>query len=141
VNPLCSELKLGTLGELLVQIRLLQFDVQSAPALKDTGNDLIAVRGGEFRAVQVKSSARGVCDCRGLELRSYHILAFVELRGDHRDLSLDQSIIYLLAREDVMKNSYHAADLGAFRFSQQRVDLLFGVGQRLTQSDLGRELG
>jgi hypothetical protein len=42
-NPISSEMRIGTLGELLVQLRLLQFDVQAAPPLKDSGNDLIAV--------------------------------------------------------------------------------------------------
>jgi hypothetical protein len=32
----------GTFCELLVQIRLLQYGVQAAPPIKDSGNDLIA---------------------------------------------------------------------------------------------------
>lgn len=41
-NPLPKALATGTLGELLVQFRLLQFDIQAAPPLKDSGNDLVA---------------------------------------------------------------------------------------------------
>jgi hypothetical protein len=50
----------GTLGELITQTFLLAHGVQAAPPIKDSGNDLIAVRGGSFRAVQVRTSARGL---------------------------------------------------------------------------------
>jgi hypothetical protein len=36
VNPISPEIKTGTVGELLVQLRLLQFDVQAAQPLKAT---------------------------------------------------------------------------------------------------------
>jgi hypothetical protein len=74
MNPLCENLKTGTIGELFVQIRLLQFDVQAAPPLKDTGNDLIAVRGTAFRAIQVKTTADSRFDLRDLP-RHYHLVA------------------------------------------------------------------
>ena len=54
MNKITDNLKLGTIGELLVQLRLLEFDVQAAPPLKDSGNDLIAIRGIDMRAIQVK---------------------------------------------------------------------------------------
>ncbi len=41
MNPISEEIKIGTIGEILVQLRLLQYEVQAAPALKDSGNDLI----------------------------------------------------------------------------------------------------
>jgi len=37
MNPIKKEIKIGTIGEILVQLRLLQYSVQSAPALKDSG--------------------------------------------------------------------------------------------------------
>ncbi len=49
MNKITDNLKLGTFGELLVQLRLLEFDVQAAPPLKDSGNDLIAIRGTAMR--------------------------------------------------------------------------------------------
>jgi hypothetical protein len=58
-NPISDQLKTGTIGELLVQLRLLQYCVQAAPPIKDSGNDLIAVRGEEFRGIQVKTSTKG----------------------------------------------------------------------------------
>ena len=56
MNKITDNLKLGTVGELLVQLRLLEFDVQAAPPLKDSGNDLIAIRGIAMRAIQVKAT-------------------------------------------------------------------------------------
>jgi len=50
------ELRVGTIGELLVQLRLLQFHVQAAAPLKDSGNDLIAVRATRFHTIQVKTT-------------------------------------------------------------------------------------
>jgi len=37
MNPLDPNLETGTIGELLVQIRLLQYDVQTVATHKDTG--------------------------------------------------------------------------------------------------------
>ena len=48
-NPISNQLTLGTIAELLVQASLLQFDVQAAPPLKDSGNDLIAIRRAAIR--------------------------------------------------------------------------------------------
>lgn len=56
MNPLTDQTTLGTVGELLVQLRLLQFDVQASPPLKDSGNDLIAIRGRCVRSIQVKAT-------------------------------------------------------------------------------------
>lgn len=44
-NPLPKTTYIGTVGELLVQLRLLEFGVQSAPPIRDSGNDLIAIKG------------------------------------------------------------------------------------------------
>ena len=45
MNEISPEVRIGTIGELLVQTRLLQRGVQAAAAIKDSGNDLIALRG------------------------------------------------------------------------------------------------
>jgi len=57
VNAISPELVTGTIGELLVQLRLLELGVQAAPPIKDSGNDLIAVRGQAFCAIQVRTTA------------------------------------------------------------------------------------
>lgn len=50
------EVVIGTLGELLVQLRLWEYGVQAAPPIKDSGNDLIAIRRREVRFIQVKTT-------------------------------------------------------------------------------------
>ena len=56
MNPLHEDLAKGTLGEIFVQLRLLQYGVQAAPPIKDSGNDLIAIKEGSFKAIQVKTT-------------------------------------------------------------------------------------
>ena len=58
MNPLRKSLQTGTVGELLVQLRLLQFHVQAAQPLKDTGNDLITSDG--LRVIFRDASTVGV---------------------------------------------------------------------------------
>ncbi|MEA2075551.1 MAG: hypothetical protein U9O85_07445 [Euryarchaeota archaeon] len=79
-NPITREIKTGTIGELFVQIMLLQYGVQAAPPLKDTGNDLIAVKGEIFKAIQVKTSTGDRFNLRNLD-RIYHISCFGWLKG------------------------------------------------------------
>ena len=50
-NPISARIKIGTIGELLVQLRLLLYQVQAAHPIKDSGNDLIAVKGEVSRAI------------------------------------------------------------------------------------------
>lgn len=56
-NPLHKNAHKGTLGELLVQLRLLEYGVQAAPPIKDTGDDLIAIKGETVKFIQVKTKA------------------------------------------------------------------------------------
>src|ERR1700687_3383696 len=96
-NPISSALRTGTLGELLVQLRLLQFDVQAAPPLKDSGNDLIAVKGTRFHTIQVKATGGHDVPPWPNPLRSYTLLAVVRLVGEDRNVLLDASDVFLVA--------------------------------------------
>lgn len=80
-NPIPPELTTGTLSELLVQLRLLQYGVQAAPPLKDSGNDLIAVSGFEMRCIQVKTTS-AVLPAWPPDAKRDHLLAIVRLRGE-----------------------------------------------------------
>lgn len=128
MNPISKKLKIGTLGELLVQLRLLQFDVQAAPPLKDSGNDLIAVRGEAMRAVQVKTTT-GAGTHFEFSLRAlpklYHVLAIVQLVGEGQDLHLDACRIFLLPRAEINKGRYSFHELAEYELSQDVVDRLF----------------
>jgi hypothetical protein len=129
MNELSKYLQTGTLGELLVQLRLLQFDVQSVSPHKDTGNDLLATRGEVFRALQVKTtrSVDGELTFRlpVLMTRRFHILALVFLTGEERRLDLDKCDVYLLARDEVKKGCYRQGELERCRLTSDRIDLLF----------------
>src|SRR5687768_16218245 len=100
MNQISDRVQHGTLGELLVQLRLLQYGVQAAPPIKDSGNDLIAVNGDEFRAVSVRTTTSGAY-LKPNSLRRYLVLAVVHLVGSDRDVQLDQSRVFLIPRADV----------------------------------------
>jgi hypothetical protein len=125
MNPLESNMITGTMGELLVQIRLFQYDVQSAPPLKDSGNDLIAIRGPVFRAIQVRTT--GATDGRWKipKNKEYHILALVRLCGKDNEYHLDQSEIYLLSKQAVDEGTVDYNNLEASIVSRELVDEFF----------------
>lgn len=123
MNPISEKIKIGTIGELLVQLRLLQYDVQAAPTLKDTGNDLIAVKGNIFRAIQVKTTIKNRINLTNLS--EYHILAIVKLEGENESIYLDKSKIYLLEKSEVNKTSYNIDELSGKEFNKERVEELF----------------
>lgn len=123
-NPISKNIKTGTVGELLVQLRLLQYDVQSAPPLKDSGNDLIAVKGNIFKAIQVKTSTGDRFNLQNLD-RIYYILALVYLIGEEDNISLDSSKIFLLSKEEVTNMSYHVDTLTDKELNKKRVNELF----------------
>ena len=125
MNPLSKKLITGTVGELLVQLRLFQYDVQAAPPLKDSGNDLIAVRGRTIKAIQVKTTAKINGKFQIPKDRLYHILACVKLDGAGNDLSLDASEVYLIDREAIATNAVKTNCLDNYRISQELVDRLF----------------
>jgi len=94
MNPLPFKLNTGTFGELFAQFRLLQFDVQAAPPLKDTGNDLIAVRGEVFRAISVRATTGSTFN-KPKAGRLYHILAVVRFqKSEVGEVLLDQTDLF-----------------------------------------------
>lgn len=124
MNRLSDKVAKGTFGELLVQLRLLQYDVQAAPPIKDSGNDLIAIRGEVFRAIQVKTRTefpRRVYDLPGL----YHVLAIVvpDPESTETELSLDRCLIFLFSRQEV--DGGWIPDGDQYLISQERINLLF----------------
>lgn len=123
-NPISENIKIGTLGELLVQTRLLQYGVQAAPPLKDSGNDLIAVLGESFKGIQVKTTANTNLRWPNLP-RHYHILALVKLAGDGDDVFLDQSNVYLIPRIEVQNLRPNDARLADYIITQDLVNRIF----------------
>jgi len=122
-NPISKKMKTGTIGELLVQLRLLQFDVQANFPLKDTGNDLIAIKGEKFRTIQVKTSTVKAFPKQGLPAH-YHLFALVHLEGENKDIFLDESNIYLIPKT-IVENWNSDNELRDYLLSQGIVDKLF----------------
>jgi len=127
MNKITERVKLGTFGELLVQLRILEFDVQAAQPLKDSGNDLIAIRGEAMRAIQVKATK---IEDDGYRVRGdlperYHALAIVKFEGGEGTLYLDQSRIFLIAKEDVRNGRWSDEELERHAFSGEIVNRLF----------------
>lgn len=125
MNRLPYETKTGTMGELIVQLRLLQYGIQAAPPLKDSGNDLIAVRGSIFRAIQVKTTGNSDGTWRIPRNKRYHILALVRLRVRNSQLYLDETEVYLLDRKLIESRCYDLSNLSNHRISQELIDRLF----------------
>ena len=125
MNKISNQIKTGTLGELLVQLRLLQFGIQAAPPLKDSGNDLIAVHGEVFKAIQVKTTTTGSYTKHNLP-KYYHILAVVDLQGNGKEVFLDQSRVFLIARDMVSKVPTRCKDIPRkFLLTESNLDQLF----------------
>lgn len=124
MNPIFDTTYIGTIGELLVQLRLLEYGVQAAPPLKDSGNDLIAVNGREFRSVSVKTTGRDTYEKPANRL--YHVLAVVKLVIENGVL-LDLSPIWLMTPDEVQQASPSCSRLRAEHLmSPARVEELFG---------------
>lgn len=123
MNPLYSTTRQGTIGELLVQLRLLELEVQAMQPHKDSGNDLIAIRGRTVKSLQVKTTTknriRKQFPNRG---KIYDVLALVRLVVDDTTCKLDQSEIFLLKREDLETNSVSWNNLSNYRLSLTKVE-------------------
>lgn len=126
MNPLSKNLENGTAGELLVILKLLQYHVQASFTLKDSGNDLIAIKDHSKKTIQVKSSIKGKWKAPKQE-KKYDILALVSLEaGDETRLSLDQSTIYLSSKKEVDdKKSFSKERVEKFSLNDDRIKKLF----------------
>lgn len=123
-NPISEALVKGTYGELLVQLRLLQHGVQAAPPLKDSGNDLIALKGEVVRTIQVKTTTNELPPWPE-ERKLYHLLAVVQLHGEGTEVLLDQSEVFLIPKQALAKLPRRWEALGQFRLCAEHVAALF----------------
>lgn len=124
-NPISESMAKGTIGELLVQLRLLQYGVQAAAPLKDSGNDLIALKGYAIKTIQVKTCTNRFDTPLDLP-KYYHLVALVKLDGYDTELQLDKTKVYLVPRAQL--DGLHVnceADMAQFSISQGLVDELF----------------
>lgn len=125
MNPQSESEVVGTVGELLVQLHLQAHRIQAFGPHKDTGNDLIALRGRTVRAFQVKTTRTGEYK-RPAPRIDYDVLAVVHLAGDLPEFALAESGIYLLQRAEVANAPRCIASLpDSVRLSAERLDRIF----------------
>jgi hypothetical protein len=125
MNPLTPNFKLGCHGELLVQLRLLEFGVQAAPPVEDSGNDLIAIRGDVFRAVSVRSTTVATYT-RPKQARIYHYLAVVKYTWPSAGMvKLDEAAIYLIPRCKVWTCSNRISAIRQFLLCEELLENAF----------------
>jgi len=127
MNESPLNLKKGTIGELLIQLRLLQYGIEPAIPLIDSGNDIIALKGRTVKSIQVKTKKfdRRIWRLDNMPER-YDILALVKLAEDWENL--DHAKIYLLSERDVNNRgsiSDNERVLEDYRLSIERINLLF----------------
>ena len=120
-NDLPPALATGTLGEILVQLRLLQFGVQAAPPMKDTGTDLVAFRGRTVRTIQVKTAINRVSRDRRVPPH-YDVLALVLLRSDNGIVELDASRIFLISKNFAQETRRGLHSLATYELCHNNVD-------------------
>ena len=128
MNRLPQTVTIGTLGELLVQLRLLEYGVQAAAPLKDSGNDLVALNGRCVKTIQVKTTAAGDNSFGISELPElYDLVALVQLhRDDENNLALDSSPIFLVPEECCKGNTtLNVRNLADFALTPEWVKTLF----------------
>jgi len=92
--------------------------------LKDSGNDLIALRGEAIRTIQVKTTT-GVIPPWPPATKIYHLLAIVLLRGEEDQLQLDGTDIFLIPKPELANLDHNWRSVAQYRINQQLVHTLF----------------
>jgi len=94
---------IGTIGELLVQLRLFEYGVQAAPPIKDSGNDLIAIRGEVIKFIQVKTKDRSKSYSRKMP-KIYHLVIYVDIkRGEKDKIMFDKSEVWVRGKSESIR--------------------------------------
>src|SRR6266705_149915 len=124
MNRLYATTCKGTIGELIVQLHLLQYDVQAAPPIKDSGNDLIAVRKRTFRAIQVKTTTTNRIIKPDVEVL-YHFLAVVRLPVIEGRYSVRDAEVFVFPQQYVSRLSTRLSDYPHHRLDLEWIERLF----------------
>lgn len=103
----------------------IQYGVQAAAPLKDSGNDLVALKGYAVKTIQVKTCKERFRTPVNLP-EKYHLLALVKLLELGGELLLDETKVYLVPKHRVENLSINREiDMAGFLISQNLVDELF----------------
>lgn len=124
MNPMADHYITGTIGEFLVQIRLLEYLVQAAPPLKDTGNDLIALRNRCVKSISVRTTTIDKYT-RPKKKRIYDLLAVVALSTKNGHALLDESVVFILPAAEAAKRPNNVNALAGYELTKKLVYELF----------------
>ena len=93
----------GRIGELLVELTLLAYKIESTKPPIDSGNDLITTANGIFKTIQIKTEAHDKKSWKlPKESTRYNLLILVKLGSNWN--KFDTAKIYLLKREEAGKH-------------------------------------
>jgi len=113
------------MGELLAQVYLLAHGVRAAPPIRDSGNDLIACRKGQFRALQVKTKKNPSFSRRGFP-EIYDGVVLVVLKEDDENFGETKPIISVMRRDEFESaEGLGKKTIEAFRINPERINGLF----------------
>lgn len=107
-----------------MQLRLLQYEVQTAPPLRDSGNDLVALRGRVVKTIQVKTATQNLPRWPE-DHKLYDLLAVVKLDGEGNEVNLEQSKIYLIPKPVLSRTERRWEALDTYVLSADHVSALF----------------
>jgi hypothetical protein len=115
MNPISTKVVIGTLGELFLQLELLKLGIQASLPLKDSGNDLIAIKGEVFRAIQVKTCYQSEfpSNLENLKEKLFHLLAIVIFPAEVKLESINwtEVKIYMVSKDiEYSKNAILSSD-------------------------------
>jgi hypothetical protein len=92
--------------------------------VKDSGNDLIAIRRKVFRAVQVRTTTRDTISKPRASI-DYHILAVVRLPRAGGRYSTQDAEVFLFSRHEVPQLSRRLSDYPTHTLSEALIEKLF----------------
>jgi len=97
-NP--PKMTIGAIGKMLVQLRLMEYGIESVKPLIDSGTDLIAIKNGRVKFIQVKTNSSHVNTSRQYDLMAHVKFKYISSHCGGNSISLDDSVIELKRKND-----------------------------------------
>lgn len=99
-NYLPEKIKTWTIWELFAQMKLLEYGVQAAPPIKDSGNDLIWINWEVVKFIQIKTATNRMPSANRRDLPLiYHLLFLIRLHKENGEINYEKSKIKILVHD------------------------------------------
>lgn len=99
-NYLPEKIKTWTIWELFAQMKLLEYGVQAAPPIKDSGNDLIWINWKVVKFIQIKTATNRMPSVNRRDLPLiYHLLFLIRLHKENGEINYEKTKIKILAHD------------------------------------------